>query len=66
MDKLLDENNLAIAQQKGTGNLYELVTIKFKNKVQGWRDVSEVKSTDCSSRVLNSVPRDDIVAHNHL
>jgi hypothetical protein len=33
----------------------------------GWRDGSEVKSTDWSSRnVLSSIPRNHMVAPNHL
>jgi hypothetical protein len=33
---------------------------------EGWRDGSVVKSTDCSSRVLSSIPSNLMVAHNHL
>jgi hypothetical protein len=32
----------------------------------GWRDGSVVKSTDCSSRILSSIPSNHMVAHNHL
>jgi hypothetical protein len=37
-----------------------------KNKNRLWRDGSAVKNTDCSSRGLDSIPRNHMVAHNHL
>jgi hypothetical protein len=38
----------------------------YKNENRGWRDDSLVKSTDALPEVLSSIPRNHMVAHNHL
>ena len=45
--------------------LHSVPTIN-KNDAGSWRDGSMVKSTDCSSRILELVPSNLMVAHNHL
>jgi hypothetical protein len=39
---------------------------RIKNETQGWKDGSEVKSIDCSSKGLELIPSNHLVAHNHL
>jgi hypothetical protein len=34
--------------------------------MRGWREGSKVKSTDCSYKVLSSIPSNHRVAHSHL
>jgi hypothetical protein len=37
-----------------------------KNGFEGYRDGSVVKNMNCLPEVLNSIPRNNMVAHNHL
>jgi hypothetical protein len=43
-----------------------LIPALKKHRKWGWRDGSAVKSTDCSSEGMSSIPSNHMVTHNHL